>query len=121
MLLVIKTDGEAQQKAINELYEKLNLLEDGMKAFFADINPGVDRNNSGLLDIIFVTIFGPHKAQEEVLGIKFIVPEKFPVLFSWLTAVVELNAVKEAAFPHEKAVGILQFIRQSALTSSATA
>ncbi|TKY73385.1 Glutathione S-transferase U9 [Spatholobus suberectus] len=120
MLLIIKTDGEVQQKTISEVYEKLNLLEDGMKNFFAEGKPSVDHKNStGLLDIIFFTMFDPYKVQEEVLGIKFIVPEKFPVLFSWLMAILELNVVKEASLPHDKAVGILQFI--SAFTSSASA
>ncbi|RDX88950.1 Glutathione S-transferase U9, partial [Mucuna pruriens] len=118
--LVFKTDGEAQQKAIAQVYEKLNLLEDGMKAFRAEDNVSVE-NNFGILDIMFCSLFAPYKAQEEVVGIKFIVPEKFPVLFSWLMAIVEVEAVKKATPPHEQAVGILQRFRQSALKSSATA
>ncbi|XP_020239784.1 glutathione S-transferase U9 [Cajanus cajan] len=117
--LVVKTDGEAQQKAINQIYEKLSLLEDGMKSYQAEGNVGVE-NKFGILEIVFCVLFGPYKAQEEVLGMKFIVPEKFPVLFSWLMAIVEVEAVKKAALPHEKTVAILQHYRQSALKSSAT-
>ena len=121
VFLVFKTDGEAQQKAIDELYEKLNLLENGMKTIFEDGNPCAGKNNPGILDIVFCSIFGGYKAQEEVLGIKFIVPEKFPLLFSWLMAIAELHAVKEATPPHDKSVAVLQRFRQSALKSSATA
>ncbi|KAK7304619.1 hypothetical protein VNO77_42503 [Canavalia gladiata] len=119
-LLVFKTDGEAQQKAIDEMYQKLNLLENGMKTFMVEGITGVE-NNAGIIDIVFCTIFGAYKAYEEVLGIKLIVPEKLPVLFSWLMGIAELEAVKRATPPHEKTVGILQRFRQSALKSSAAA
>ncbi|TKY73384.1 Glutathione S-transferase U9 [Spatholobus suberectus] len=118
--LVLKTDGEAQQKALDQVCEKLNLLEDGMKTYLAEGNVGVE-NNFGILDIVFCSIFGAYKAQEEVLGIKLMVPEKFPVLFSWLMAIVEVEAVKKAAPPYEKTVAILQRFRQSALKFSAAA
>ncbi|KAJ1406312.1 Thioredoxin-like superfamily [Sesbania bispinosa] len=115
--LVVKTEGEAQQKAINDVFDQLNLLENGMKTFFEEGKPCVDQNNVGLLDIVFCSLFGPHEAQEEVIGIKFMVAEKFPVLFSWLMTIVELQAVKEILPPHDKAVDVIQFIRQSALKS----
>ena len=35
MFTVIKTDGEAQEKAINEVLEKLQLLEERLKEFFS--------------------------------------------------------------------------------------
>lgn len=62
VLKVIKTEGEVQQKAISEVYEKLNLLEQGMKNFFTEGTPSVDQN-FGLIDIVFVSIFGAYKAQ----------------------------------------------------------
>ncbi|OMO79176.1 hypothetical protein COLO4_24509 [Corchorus olitorius] len=34
MFKVVKTDGEAQEKAITEVFEKLQVLEEGMKEFF---------------------------------------------------------------------------------------
>ena len=118
--LVFKTEGEVQEKAINEVFEELNKLENGMKTFFADGNPCVDKNNAGLLDIVFCSLFGPYKAHEEVLGIQFIVPEKFPVLYSWLMDILDLQVVKELLSPHDKTVALLQGLWQSALKSSAT-
>jgi len=118
--LVVKTDGEAQQKAIDHVYEKLKVLEDGMKTYLGEGNAiisGVE-NNFGILDIVFCALYGAYKAHEEVIGLKFIVPEKFPVLFSWLMAIAEVEAVKIATPPHEKTVGILQLFRLSALKSS---
>ncbi|KAK7317260.1 hypothetical protein RJT34_01332 [Clitoria ternatea] len=116
--LVFKTDGEAQQKAIDQVFEKLNLLENGVKTLLAEGNLGVE-NDVGVLDIVFCSIFGAYKVQEEVLGIKLIVAEKFPLLFSWLISIAELEAVQKATPPHERSVALLQRFRQSALKSSA--
>ncbi|XP_027901910.1 glutathione S-transferase U9-like [Vigna unguiculata] len=118
--LVVKTDGEAQQKAVDQVYEKLNVLENGMKTYLAERDAKVE-SNFGIVEIVFSALFGCYKAHEEVLGTKFIVPEKFPVLFSWLMGIAEVEAVKKATPPHEKVVGILQLFRQSALKSSAAA
>ncbi|RVW76904.1 Glutathione S-transferase U9 [Vitis vinifera] len=93
MLLVIKSDGKAQEKAIKVVFEKLKLFEEDMKDFF--------------------------QAREEALGVKFIDPEIYPPVCSWVTALTELAVVKEFRPPHEKLVEILQFVRQSALQSSA--
>ncbi|KAK7411397.1 hypothetical protein VNO78_02830 [Psophocarpus tetragonolobus] len=118
--LVVKTAGEAQQKAIEQVNEKLKVLEDGMKTYLGEGIVDV-KNNFGILDIVYCVLFGAYKAHEEVLGMKVIEPEKFPVLFSWLMAFVEMEAVKKATPPHEKVVGVLQVFRQSALKSSSIA
>ncbi|KAI4343871.1 hypothetical protein L6164_011169 [Bauhinia variegata] len=119
ILVIIKTEGQAQEQAIKELHEKLALLENGMKEFFPNGNPCVDDNNVGLLEIACVVFFGAFKVHEEFIGIKLIDPEKFPLLFSWLLSITELQAVKELAPPHQKVVDLLHFIRQKALKSTA--
>ncbi|KAI3429921.1 uncharacterized protein J3R85_008409 [Psidium guajava] len=86
---VIKTDGEAQAKAVKEVHEKLKVLEEGIKV------------------------------HEEVLGMKFLDPEKYPRVTSWVKALTELPLVKEATPPSEKLVGLLQFLRARALESAA--
>lgn len=45
------------------MYEKLNLLENGMKTLFADSNPGVDENDAGFLDVVFCSVFGAYKGR----------------------------------------------------------
>ncbi|KAK7317262.1 hypothetical protein RJT34_01335 [Clitoria ternatea] len=117
--LIFKTDGEVQQKAIDGMHEKLNTLENGMKTLLVQGNLGFE-NDVGILDAIFYSLFGGYKAHEEVLGIKFIVAEKFPVLFSWLMAIVELDVVKKQAPPHQQLVQGLQRYRNSGLKSSAS-
>ncbi|KAF5477035.1 hypothetical protein F2P56_003714 [Juglans regia] len=123
-ILVIKSDGEAQEKAIKELFEKLMVLEDGMKNTFTDDDDlegttSIKHENIGLLNVVLVSCFGSYKVQEEVLGFKIIDPEKTPLIFSWLEALIEIPAVKEAAPPPEKIVGFLKRFRQNALKSTA--
>ncbi|XP_028763442.1 glutathione S-transferase U9-like [Neltuma alba] len=118
---VVKTEGEAQQKAMKEMEEKLGLLENGMKKYFPSGKPEVNENNAGVLDIMFCSLLGPYKSQEEALGVKLLDADKFPVLFSWLMALVQLQVVKEATPPHEKVVQFLQFVRHSALRSTTSA
>ncbi|KAI4343870.1 hypothetical protein L6164_011168 [Bauhinia variegata] len=104
-----------------ELDEKQALIENGMKNFFPNGNPCVDDNNAGLLEIAFFMCFGTYnKAIEEVLGIKLIDPEKFPLLFSSLLAITELRAVKELTPPRQKVIDLLQFVRQRSLKSMPT-
>ena len=118
MYTVTKTDGQAQEKAVKELLEKLRVLEDGIKEFFPDGNPCIGSDNIEFLDLVMLSLFGAHKIQEEVLGIKIIDPEKTPLIFSWLTAINQLPLVKESTPPHDNIVGIFKFIRENGLKSS---
>ena len=68
MLVVLKTEGEVQEKAIEEIYGKMKVLENGMKDFFPNGKPCVDINNVGLLDVVFCSLFGGYKFHEQVLG-----------------------------------------------------
>ncbi|KAB1199316.1 Glutathione S-transferase U9 [Morella rubra] len=117
LFAVIKSDGEAQENAVKELLEKLKVLEEGIKNFPDGIS-FIDHENLGFLDIVLLTMFGTYKVQEQVIGFKVIDPEKSPLLVSWLSALFELPVVKEGLPPHEKLVGLLQYIRQNALNSA---
>ena len=114
---VITSDVEAQEKATKDLFEKLTILEEGMKDFFPGGTPSINGENMGLLDILMCALFGPYKAHEEVLGMKMIDPERNSLLFSWVMAITEIPVVQESTPPHEKLVGLVQFIRQHALQS----
>ncbi|KAI6683099.1 hypothetical protein NL676_029012 [Syzygium grande] len=119
MASVIKTDGEAQERAVKEVHEQLKVLEEGIKGSYPGGSPFINGDNMGLLDIIVLPILGAHKVLEEVLGAKFLDPEKYPRVTSWVKALTELPLVKEATLPHEKLVGLLQFLRARALESAA--
>ncbi|PON57369.1 Glutathione S-transferase, C-terminal-like [Parasponia andersonii] len=118
MLIVLKTEGEAQEKAIKEVSHKLQVLEEGLNKFYPDCGQ-IHEENVGVLDFVFLSLFGGHKIHEEVLGITVIDLEKTPLVYSWLKALVKLPFVKEALPPQEKLVGFLKFVRGNALKSSA--
>ncbi|KAF3437697.1 hypothetical protein FNV43_RR20453 [Rhamnella rubrinervis] len=119
IILALRTDGEAQKKAIKEVDEKLNILEEGLKNLFPDCNKIVDVNqNLGLLDIVICCMLGNYEAQEEVLGIKLIDYEKTPLVFSWLTVLIDLPLVKDTLPPRDKYVPFLKYFRQTTFISS---
>lgn len=127
---VFKTEGESQQKALKEMEEKLDLLEYGMSKYFADGKScsfadgkpvDVNENNAEMLDLMFYSLLGLYKSYEEVFGVKLLDEDKFPLLFPWLMAFVQLKVVKEATPPHEKVVQFLHFVRHSALRSASAA
>lgn len=123
MLRVLKTDGEAREKAVKEWFEKLELLEEeGIKEYFPDGNiPCIGNDNIGLLELVMVSMLNPDtEIQEEVLGLKIIDPDKSPLFYSWLTVLHEIPLVKESAAPRDKIVPLLKFIRENALKSSST-
>ncbi|XWS48029.1 hypothetical protein CRYUN_Cryun13aG0036900 [Craigia yunnanensis] len=115
---IIKTEGEAQEKAIKEVSEKLQLLEEELKEFFPDGSCSIDSENVGLLDLVFCSLFGPQKVEEEVLGLKILDPGKTPLLCSRVTAINQLSLVKELTPPRDKLVAFLKFIRENALKSA---
>lgn len=121
LTLVVKTSGEAQEKALKEWFEKVKLLEEGLKGLFPDgIPSSVDEysKNVTLLDLAMFSYFGANEALLEVLGIKLIDPGMTPLVFSCITALIEIPEVKKASNPHEKMVSFLKLFRENALKSA---
>nr|XP_027122339.1 glutathione S-transferase U10-like [Coffea arabica] len=109
-------NNEGQEKIVEEVHEKLKILEDGVKKFyFPEGSPvHIDAEKLGILDIMVFATFGGYKAQEQVLGVKIIDAEQTPLIFSWLQAPNEVSVIKESAVPHDHLVGLRQFLTQSA-------
>ncbi|XP_058195244.1 glutathione S-transferase U10-like [Rhododendron vialii] len=112
MLPVITTEGEAQAKAIKEEIDALKVVEEGMLEFFPT-KPITSEDQLGLLDIVICSVLGYSKAIEEVIGVKLVDPERNPLVFSWVEALIELPAVKEIRPSHEKSVAFIHFIRDN--------
>ncbi|KAK6773739.1 hypothetical protein RDI58_028977 [Solanum bulbocastanum] len=66
--------GEEQDKALEEFYVKLSVLEDGINNSSLGIT-----SNTGMLDIMIVITLGAYKVQEEVFGFKLLEAEKTPL------------------------------------------
>ena len=58
MLTIIKTDGETHEKALSQVYELLNLLEEGMKSFFTNgtPTPNYTTENLNLLNFVVSSV-----------------------------------------------------------------
>ncbi|CAN4088468.1 unnamed protein product [Withania somnifera] len=110
---------EDQEKACEEFYEKLAVLEDGMKNMFPGGNPKIEDGNIGLLDIMIVITFGAYKAQEEAFGLKFLEQEKVPLINSWVNRLVELPVIKEIAPSHDKVVSFLRSFKETSTNAQA--
>lgn len=119
MLKTLKTEGEEQQKALNELLAKLDVAEVGLKEIFPSGAPSFQDGNLGYLDIVFCSFFGAPETMEEFFGAKLLTPERYPLLSSWAAALSQVPAVKEVTPPAPKMVGLLKFMRQNALKSNA--
>ncbi|XP_027126623.1 glutathione S-transferase U9-like [Coffea eugenioides] len=112
---LFNADKEAHEKPLQEVHEKLRNLEDGVKEFyFPEGSPNhISAENLGILDVMLVSVLGPFRAKEEAFSVKILDPEKNPLIFSWIQALIELPLVKEVVPPHDKMVGVLQFLKQS--------
>lgn len=120
--MLMKTEGEAQEKAIEDVKEKLKVLEEqGLKDLLAEGSTFVNGDELGCLDIVMLTVLGMYKVHEEFFGVKIVEEEKIPVVFSWLNRLIEHPLAKEVAPPKEKVLGFLHFIRQKLLPSQAAA
>ncbi|CAK9158672.1 unnamed protein product [Ilex paraguariensis] len=111
---VIRRDGEVQEKAIKEVHEKLQILEQHMEEIFPGGNPLVE-DQLGLLDLMMAQTMNANKAIEEAFGLKLIDPEKYPLVYSWMTSLHEIPVVRETAAPSHKMVGLLHILRKMGL------
>jgi glutathione S-transferase len=116
---LILSDEEAQEKSVEEVQEKMKVLEESIKKKFSaeDIRTS-DGKKLGFMDVLVSTTFSTYKAYEGVLGVKVLEPEKNPLIYTRVTNLHVLPVVQELLPPHDKLVAILQGIRQDALKSS---
>ncbi|XVE54801.1 hypothetical protein DITRI_Ditri03aG0111300 [Diplodiscus trichospermus] len=121
MTLAVRYDGEVQAKAIDEVDEKMKVLEEGMKEMFPESgSASIQGEKLGLLDVLICSIFNSYKAYEEVLGVKILDPERFPLVFCWVEALKELPLVKELFPPHDQLVALLMVVRENVLKASSS-
>lgn len=106
---VILSDEEAQEKAVEEVQEKMKVLEEAIKEFSAEHIRTSDGKKLGFMDALVSTTSSTYKVLE---------PEKNPLIYTQVENLHELPVVQELLPPHDKLVAILQGIRQNALKSS---
>ncbi|PIN06878.1 Glutathione S-transferase [Handroanthus impetiginosus] len=112
--IYIAQDKEAQDKACQDTFEKLHVLEEGMNNFILENPRLINGEKMDILDIMIIATLGAFRAQEEVLGIKILDPKKHPLIFEWVTNLMKVDVVKEITASHEELVLALQTFRQNA-------
>ncbi|KMT10837.1 hypothetical protein BVRB_5g114900 [Beta vulgaris subsp. vulgaris] len=113
-------EGEAQKNMLNELLEKLDVAEEGIKEIYPNSVPSFSEDvNPGYLDIVFYSLFGTHEVAKDFLGGVLITPERYPLLTSWIMAMKQVPQVIEVTPPSAKLLGFLQYFRQKYLPPKA--
>ncbi|CAL9207521.1 unnamed protein product [Musa hybrid cultivar] len=116
--LVFSSAGEGQKAAVDQVHENLKLLERELRdgAFKGRRFFGGD--NIGLLDIVlgcgsyWLAVF------EEVMEVKLVDPDTFPLFHAWLRDFEEQKEVKETIPPIDKLLEHARGIRQMMLSLS---
>lgn len=120
---VVMAAGEALEKAIKDLREKLKVVEEhGVKRLLGDGGgPLANGQEVGFVDIVMWSVLGAYKIHEEVLGVKIIDEEETPGVASWLNSLIHHPLTKDILPSKDKVVGLLQYVRHRASNSSAAA
>ncbi|XP_038681889.1 glutathione S-transferase U8-like [Tripterygium wilfordii] len=92
---------EEQEKACEEVYEQLKMLENELKGkdFFGG-------NTVGYLDIVAIMIAFWLEVVQEAAGLELINEEKFPILLKWSRNLGAIEAANECRPPREKLVDV---------------
>ncbi|KAJ4812785.1 Glutathione S-transferase [Rhynchospora pubera] len=94
--VIIQSEGEAQKKAVEELFGLLGTLEDGVKReLHVQGSLFINGLKRGLLDIILGGCRNVLKRMEGLHGLKLLDEKQIPLLCSIMDAYAELDFVKE--------------------------
>ncbi|KAJ4721424.1 putative Glutathione s-transferase [Melia azedarach] len=95
--VLFKKKGHEKEEAIVEAHGYLKFLEEELKGkkFFGG-------EKIGLLDLALGCLPNFAFLLEEIIGLKIVDPEKFPLLSAWTTEFTEIPIVKESLQPRDK-------------------
>ncbi|KAH9603888.1 hypothetical protein KSS87_000625 [Heliosperma pusillum] len=119
MFTTLVTEGETQKTVLDELLEKMDVAEQGMKEIFPNGVPPFEEQKPGYLDIVFYSLYGTHEAADEILGKKFLTVERYPLFVSWVNALKQVPEVNQVTPSIPKFVGLLHAIRQRSASPKA--
>ncbi|XP_074317007.1 glutathione S-transferase U9 [Silene latifolia] len=110
VLKLFKSSEEEQEKALDELHEKMTIMEQEMGDLIPKDVSSIQIKSLGLLDIQVISTLGAYKAQEQVLGVKVLDPHKHSLIYAWVNAMMDLPMIKESTPPHDDIVNLLHMI-----------
>ncbi|XP_027360574.1 glutathione S-transferase U10-like [Abrus precatorius] len=107
---ILLSNGEAREKAIEDMNEMLRVFEEGVKEDFHEQLYFFNEETLGLLDIVVGSSCCTYKAYHEACNIEVIGPNKNPTFFMWVNALKEHPLMKETLPPHDKLVAKIKSI-----------
>ncbi|KAH9603886.1 hypothetical protein KSS87_000623 [Heliosperma pusillum] len=110
VLKLVMSSGEEQEKALDELHEKMTIMEQEMGDIIPKDISSIQSKSLGLLDIQVICTLGAYKAHEQVLGVKILDPHKHSLIYAWVNAMMDLPMIKEITPPHDNVVNFIQMI-----------
>nr|ATL77054.1 glutathione S-transferase 4 [Phellodendron amurense] len=106
-------EGKEQEEAFAQALENLKILEEELKG-----NKFFGGERIGLADLALGWLAERGCVVEEVVGVKIVEKEKFPLLSAWMKAFLEVPIIKESLPPHEKLVTRIRDIREKFLAAA---
>ncbi|KAH9706651.1 glutathione S-transferase C-terminal domain containing protein expressed [Citrus sinensis] len=99
--------GKEREEAFDQVFENLKFLEEELKGkkFFGG-------EKIGFADLALGWIAERVCVLEEIIGVKIVEEEKFPLVSAWMQEFVKVPIIKESLPPHEKLVTKIRGIRE---------
>lgn len=112
-LKTITAQGTEQEQMSEEVYQKLNFLENELKG--KDLFGG---ESIGYLDIVVFFIARAFQVNQEVTQVKLISSEKFPAICKWIEKLLKIDVMNECLPPREKHIAFIRARLEAAKSSS---
>ncbi|XP_031286334.1 glutathione S-transferase U7-like [Pistacia vera] len=111
---VTNSEEKEKEKVVVEMFQLMKVLEGELngKDFFGG-------ESIGYVDIVATIIAVWFQVTQEVIGVKIVSEEKFPVLFKWIEKLKSIDVVKECIPPRDKHITYVKARIEAALLKSA--
>ncbi|XP_073010509.1 glutathione S-transferase U10-like [Typha latifolia] len=116
---IMRTAGEAQEKATEEFIEHLNTVENGIKKDFPKSEgPFINGDSPGFLDLIIGSSGSGFRVLTEIAGKELLEKERMPVLYTCLSSFANLPVAEDVLAPYEKLLPRILALREKALAAA---
>ncbi|KAJ0020694.1 hypothetical protein Pint_32675 [Pistacia integerrima] len=108
------SEEKEKEKVVVEMFQLMKVLEGELngKDFFGG-------ESIGYVDIVATIIAVWFQVTQEIIGVKIVSEEKFPVLFKWIEKLKSIDVVKECIPPRDKHFTYVKARIEAALLKSA--
>ncbi|ERN14181.1 glutathione S-transferase U17 [Amborella trichopoda] len=109
---ILATEDKEMERTVAMIRENLKVFEDGLLRDYGGENPFFNgENNPGLLGLVVGSFSTWYKVMGEIAGAKLIEEEKTPAFSSWLSAVCNVEVVREKQLEYGKVLAVAKRMR----------